>query len=285
MMHFLNLIRWKNLLIILFTQTLVYFFLRPEPSLSAASDPGFLMLLFSTLLLAAAGYLINDYSDIKIDVINKPEGLIVSRFISPRLTLLLHIIFNLIAVGIGFYLDFRLGIVNLLTAWLLWRYSASYKYKLVIGNLIVALLMALSLIVVYFPFHYLLFNWLLFYSCFAFLTGFAREIIKDVEDMEGDEAYNCRTIPIVFGIYKTKLVLMYIVLIMIFMLIFVIAYFIHWRVIIFPVYLAIFVFLPMIEILFLLKKADTKKVFSKLSTRMKIIMLLGALSMGLRCFI
>jgi 4-hydroxybenzoate polyprenyltransferase len=285
MLHFLQLIRWKNLIIISLTQSFVYFFLREEPCSFASTEAGtLLMLIFSTFLLAAAGYLINDYSDVKIDVVNKPEKVIVSRYISPRLVLSLHLVFNIIGIGIGFYLNLKLGAINLAVAYLLWRYSASYKYKLLIGNIVVSLLLALSLLVVYFPFRDILFQWLLFYSCFAFLTGLAREIIKDVEDMEGDAQYNCRTVPIVYGFFKTKMILTYLVLCMVFLLIFVISYFIYWKDLYFPLYLGFLVLLPLLNVLRLLKKADAKKDFSSLSLQMKLIMVAGILSMALRCY-
>ena len=282
MKYFFKLIRFKNLLIILFTQVFVYVFLREEITLDDVLNTRFLLLLLSTFLIASAGYLINDYSDVKIDVINKPEGLIVGKYISPRMVLLLHIIFNITGVGIGFILSYKLGIINLITAWLLWRYSVSFKYKLIIGNLIVAFLMALSLLVVYYPFRDILEQWLLFYACFAFLTGFIREIIKDVEDMEGDAAYNCRTIPIVYGFFRTKLILTYIVLCTLNLLLFVIIYLAYIKYFVFTVYLSLFVFLPMLQLLILLRNADTRKVFTILSRRMKWIMVLGTLSMCIR---
>lgn len=285
MLHFLQLIRWKNLIIISLTQSFVYFFLREEPCSFALPEAAALFLLIiSTFLLAAAGYLINDYSDVKIDIINKPEKVIVSRFIRPRVVLLLHVIFNVIGIGIGFYLNLKLGFINFIVAYLLWRYSAKYKYKLLVGNIIVSFMLALSLLVVYFPFRDILVQWLLFYSCFAFLTGLAREIIKDVEDMEGDAQYNCRTVPIVFGFFKTKMILSYLVLTMVFLLIFVISYFIYWKDIYFPLYLGTMVLLPLLNVLRLLKNADTKKDFSLLSAQMKLIMVAGILSMALRCF-
>ncbi len=282
MYNFLKLIRYKNLLIIIFTQVCVYLFLRNDANIGDVLDWRFILLLFSTFIIAAAGYMINDYSDIKIDVINKPESLIVGKYISPRWVFFLHIVFNVCGVVIGTFLNYKLGIINLFTAWLLWRYSVSFKYKLFIGNIVVAFLMALSLIVVYYPFRDIFLQWLLFYASFAFLTGFIREIIKDVEDMEGDAANGCRTIPIVFGLFRTKIILAYIIFVTINLLVFVMCYFIYQKAIIYPVYLGLFVLIPMVRMLVLLKNADTKKVFTVLSRQMKIVMVLGTLSMGLK---
>ncbi len=282
MLPFLKLIRYKNLLIILLTQILVYLFLREESSIGDILNPYFLLLALSTFLIAAAGYMINDYSDVKIDVINKPEGLLVGKYFSSRWVLVLHLFFNFTGICIGAFLNYKLGIIDLFTAWLLWRYSVSFKYKLFVGNLVIAFLMALSIIVVYYPFRDILLQWLLFYACFAFMTGFVREIIKDIEDIEGDAANNCKTIPIVYGMYKTKIILVYTIVSIITLLLFVIFYFIYQKAIIYPIYLSAFILFPFLRILMLLRNADTKKSFSLLSRNLKIMMVLGTLSMALR---
>ncbi|MCX6351184.1 MAG: geranylgeranylglycerol-phosphate geranylgeranyltransferase [Bacteroidetes bacterium] len=277
----LRLIRWKNLIIILLCQLCVFFFLR-ESYCSFHFDFRIVFLFLSTVLIAASGYIINDYSDLKIDAVNKPESIVVSRYLSSRQTLLFYFIFNVVGVSLGFYLHYKLGIIDVIVAWLLWRYSVSFKYKLFIGNLIVAAMLALSLLVVDFPFKDIMRNWLIFYSSFAFLTGLIREIIKDVEDQEGDALYGCRTIPIVYGIYKTKIILNYLMLAMVGLLVFVIGYFCYWRDWMFVSYLSTFVLLPMVYTLWLSSKADTKKDFTNLSRLIKLTMVMGILSMGLR---
>src|SRR6185369_2463476 len=93
-MHFLNLIRWKNILIIIITQLFVYLFLTEGECLNLKIDFRLVLVCLSTILIAAAGYMINDYSDVGIDVVNKPDKLIVDRYIPRRYVFVLHLAFN-----------------------------------------------------------------------------------------------------------------------------------------------------------------------------------------------
>ncbi|HDR67480.1 MAG TPA: prenyltransferase, partial [Bacteroidaceae bacterium] len=203
----------------------------------------FLLLVFSTMLIAAAGYIINDYFDTRTDWINKPGEVVVGIKISRRIAIILHSILNIIGVGIGIYLSFyvnlpSLSLVFILATGLLWFYSTNYKRQFLIGNLIVAFLTALvPMMVVLFEipmlndsygdimiryqasFIYIL-AWVAGFSFFAFITTLIREIIKDMEDFEGDNAYGMKTMPIVLGTRCTKFVLYFLILVTISSLIF-----------------------------------------------------------------
>jgi 4-hydroxybenzoate polyprenyltransferase len=185
----------------------------------------FLFLVLATLCLTAGGYVINDYFDIKTDLINR-GNVIVGTVIPRRRAMMLHNILNIAGVAAGFYISWRvgyfwLGTLFLLVSGLLWFYSASYKRQFLIGNILVAILTALvPFLVVFFefptmyeyysvnaiehPYYKLLFFWTGGFSVFAFMTTLAREIIKDIEDYEGDREYGRSTLPVVLGYKKHK---------------------------------------------------------------------------------
>src|SRR5664280_288880 len=234
MKAFLDLIRWKNLLMVILTMLLMrYSVLEPLVSKigvilikgSGEEIPmtlqfpwyDFALLVLATVCITAGGYVINDYFDIKTDLINKGK-VIVGTKIPRRKAMMWHSIFNIAGVAAGFYISFKsgyfwLGILFLVVSGLLYFYSASYKRQFLIGNIIVALLTAMvpMLVVFYewpalYKFYMLnairlpdiniIIYWVGGFALFAFLTNLAREIIKDIEDFEGDIAYGLSLIHI-----------------------------------------------------------------------------------------
>src|SRR5690606_10281975 len=111
-------------------------------------DPNLYLLILSTVLLTASGYMINDYYDIKIDYINKPDEVVVGKTIKRRAVMFLHSITNISGIGIGFFLDFKIGLINFMAAFLLWLYSNSLKRLPFIGNVTVAFLTGLAIFLV-----------------------------------------------------------------------------------------------------------------------------------------
>ena len=281
--HFFNLIRWKNILIIVLTQLFAYIFLDESQCIRLQISISFILVSLSTVLLAAAGYMINDYSDIRIDVINKPDKLIVDKYIPRRVVLALHLIFNFAGVAIGAFVNYKFGLLNLCIAFLLWQYSVRFKYQFFTGNLLVSSLMALTLMVVAFASNTMLLLWLVFYTVFAFLTGLIREITKDIEDMEGDAVFNAKTLPNILGIPKTKIVIYYLMLLTLSTLILSCVYLFLKGYIILPCYLILATAIPLAIFFQRTINADSKKDFSTLSRMIKLIMLAGVVSMGLRC--
>lgn len=192
----------------------------------------FFLLVFSTTLVAAAGNIINDYFDRKADRINKPEKLIIGKFVKRRVAIVTHVLINLLALSIAGYLSWELAsfgfvLIHLLTINLLWFYSMYFKRKFLIGNVIIAGLTAMVPLLVGFYYDQCIssgalevsnFNdGLLFISAkiliivisiglagFAFIINLGREIIKDMEDIPGDKILKARTIPIVLGIKSSK---------------------------------------------------------------------------------
>ena len=281
--HFFDLIRWKNILIIIFTQTFAFIFLDQSQCLNFEITHGFIYVVLSTILLAAAGYMINDYSDIRIDVINKPEKLIVDKYIPRRVVLALHLTFNFAGVILGALVSYKFGLLNLCIAFILWQYSVRFKYQFFTGNLLVSLLMALTLMVVAFATDTMLLLWLVFYTVFAFLTGLIREITKDIEDMEGDAVFNAKTLPNTLGIPRTKIVIYYLMLLTLSTLILSCVYLFIKGYIVLPSYLIVATAIPLAIFFQRTIGADSKKDFSFLSRMIKLIMVAGVLSMGLRC--
>jgi 4-hydroxybenzoate polyprenyltransferase len=269
---FLRLTRAWNLFILALSQ---YFTATMLISPSNVFDLRFFLLVTSTCLIAAAGYIINDYYDIKIDLVNKPERVVIGQGITRRYAILMHTMLSFLGIGIGFFLDWRIGAINFASVFLLWWYSNDLKRQPFIGNVVVALLTALSIVIV--DALYRTGNFLIFtYGCFAFFMTLVREIIKDMEDLKGDDTFGCRTLPIIWGLRKTKLFVYVIVLIFSVSVIMINVVFVNL-----PLrYFLLFLFIPLLWLVLRLFRADTKKDFAWLSAFCKIILLLGVLSMA-----
>jgi 4-hydroxybenzoate polyprenyltransferase len=269
----LRLTRFWNLLIIGLAQYFTAFFLIGHETLA---DWKLFVLSVSTMIIAAAGYIINDYYDVKIDLINKPERVVVGRSITRRYAILFHTFLSFMGVALGFLLSWQIGVINFFSAFLLWLYSNNLKRQALVGNLAVALLTGLSIALLNWLYHsnVLLVN---VYASFAFFMTLVREVIKDMEDLKGDVTYGCKTLPIIWGFRKTKVALY------IFLGIFIISVLlIHFFFSPLPIYyFLVFLFVPLIGLTIRLIQADTKSDFYKLSTLCKMIMLLGILSMAL----
>jgi 4-hydroxybenzoate polyprenyltransferase len=305
----LRLVRLPNLLIIAFTQYAMRYLIM-EPLLPSTSfdlqfgDFQFALLVFSTMLIAAAGYIINDYFDTQADLINKPKRVVVGVTIHRRIALILHAVMNIMGVGIGVYLAFyirlpALSMVFLIATGLLWFYSTNYKRQFLVGNLIVAILTGLvPLMVILFEipllnreygeimlrnnasFGYLA-AWVGAFSFFAFITTLIREIIKDTEDFEGDNAYGMKTVPIVLGTFWTKVSLMVMLTGTLGALIYLLVKYIVFSVdpmdYISLAYFSLFLALPMIALAIQLLAARDKRAYRRASHLIKLVMLAGIL--------
>ncbi len=268
----LKLTRFGNLTIIGLAQYFTAAFLIDK---SIVFDFELFLLSCSTILIAAAGYIINDYYDVKIDFINKPERVVIGRSIARRYAILFHVALSFLGILIGAYLSLRVGALNILSVFLLWLYSNNLKRLPIIGNVAVAFLTGLSIYMV--EVYYRTGNSLiLIYSSFAFFMTLIREIIKDMEDLKGDNTFGCKTLPIIWGIRKTKLVI-YIILAVFSITVLVLNYFYVGLSI---YYFLLCLFIPLLILLLRLIRADRMKDFAWLSTFSKVIMLLGILSMA-----
>ena len=231
---FLRLIRYPNLIFIAITQLMFYFtILYPasHPEVFFKDEFSLLLLLVgSSVCIAAGGYVINDYFDLNIDQVNKPNRIVVEKHIHRRWAIIWHWIFSTAGVVMGFYISFvthnwLIGFSNVICVLLLWAYSTTFKKKLLLGNIIISMLTAWVVLVVFFFVDYFPSNivpgWQMpaamdaqvlrrvmrlafLYGGFAFVISLIREVIKDLEDMEGDARYGCKTMPIVWGVPVAK---------------------------------------------------------------------------------
>ena len=274
---FLRLIRVQNLLIIVATQYLARVALvGPRDNWPALLlDTHLFLLSLSTVCIAAAGYIINDYFDVKIDIINKPERVIIGRYLRRRVAMGTHQALNLLGLAIGLYLSKWIFALNFASVVLLWFYSSNFKRQPFVGNVIVSLLTALSLVVLA-VFYRREVDLLLIYALFSFCISLVREIIKDMEDVRGDERFGCRTLPIVWGLRRTKN-LLYVLIATFIAMLFGMAHSIgnpqlSWMFMILLV--------PITWLVYRLVLADTRRDFSYLSSLCKLIMLMGVVSMA-----
>lgn len=273
---FIRLVRFGNLLMIGFTQYLIKIFFIDEPVdsfIEHFTDFKFFCLSSSTILVAAAGYIVNDYYDIKIDLINKPERVVVGSVIRRRMALAANFTLNALAVLIGYYVSPKIALVNFLCIILLWWYSNHLKRLPFVGNFSIALLTAATLWVVAFYYNQ---HWeeIYIYASFAFFVSLIREVIKDMEDIKGDAAFGCRTLPIIWGIPRTKIFLYALTMAFISNLA-VSFFFLHKGIVVF---LSLVIFFPIAWLLIQLYKADKRRNFRYLSRWTKLIMFFGLLS-------
>lgn len=295
-MKLLNLIRWKNLLIIALVQVLVkYALLIPSEATITLNLFGFSILVFSTLCIAAAGNIINDIYDVETDLVNKPNKVIVGKYISEKTANNLFIIFNVIGVFMGFYLSHLVGksgffALFVVISALLYVYASYLKQTFLIGNIIVSLLVALSLIIVgvfeLIPvisahnqdIQFYWFRIILIYAFLAFLINLLREIVKDIQDIDGDHKAGMNTLPIVIGRERAKNVLFILSFIPILIIIYILVNFLYQHIFI-VCYFLLMVVAPSILITIRLFNAKSKSDYKFISKLFKIMMLTGMLSM------
>ncbi len=274
---FLKLTRFPNLLIIGLSQYMAFIFLAgfPENWLSRIFDLDMFLVSLSTVFIAAAGYIINDYYDIKIDYINKPSKVVVGKLIKRRIVLASHVALNVAGIGLGIYLNIYIGLINFLAGFLLWIYSNQLKRMPFIGNFVVALLTGLSIFVlaIYYQRNISL---LLNYAIFAFSINLIREVIKDMEDLRGDMRFGSKTLPIVWGLRKTKYLLYGLISIFVGILFYLSAQLENHTLNLFFAILIV----PIIYLIYLLYRADSQRRFHRLSTYCKLLMLAGISSMA-----
>jgi len=285
MIAFIKLVRLPNLLIIAATQYLIRIFLdfSHYPKIEFP-DLNFFFLSLSTVMIAAAGYIINDYFDIQTDMINKPQRVVVGHGVKRRVAMGAHIVINTIAILLGFYVfwqagNLKLGFIHVLFAGLLWFYSTTYKRQFLIGNFIVAFMTAMVVLIVGIYEKTLIIYLVVGYAIFAFVISLLREIVKDMEDMEGDGKMNCRTIPLVLGIHQSKLIASSINLVLIGGICYFVYYLNLTNAYLHIVYISLLLLFPLFLVFWLLYRADNAKGYHRISTLIKLVMINGIAAM------
>lgn len=307
MIHFFRLIRGFNLLIIVATMySLGWYF--DELFSSSGLDSivwssSFFMLVFSTVLIAAAGNIINDYFDVKADRINRPESVVIGKYIKRRWGIVLHWGINFIAFSMAAYLSYLFQtfwylFIHLLSINLLWYYSMQLKRTLIIGNITIALLTGLVPLLVgiyfnqylehqtldsYYPFQLHEVNNYPIYialalGLFAFLLSWSREIVKDIEDIQGDKVLKAKTLPIQLGIKSAKRIALFLLLIPVLLSGLLVLAYRNDYIISMYAFSPLFVAAVVLSItLFLGIKAQLSKEFKMIHLFIKLIMVLGLL--------
>ena len=289
---YFKLIRWKNLLIIAFTFYILRFhffnYLKIELNLTL---PQFFQLLLSVIFITAAGYIINDIYDIETDKINKPNKLLVSKKISKETAKRWYLFTNTIGLILGISLCLNtsnpsLSLLFITTSLLLYYYSKKLKSVALLGNLIVSLLVTLSFNLLFFfeinlniknEANELVIIVFTLLALFSFFLNLIRELVKDIEDVDGDYNVNLKTLPILFGRNRIKKAASYLCLLPLLLLFIVI-----WKFAdiyqITSLYLLLFVVIPLVYVAIKLRSISTKKAFHNISSILKIIMFLGITS-------
>ena len=300
---FLKLVRLPNLIFIAITQVLFHAAIVHKVLDEAGRRPvldgwDFILLIIASVVIAAAGYIINDYFDINIDQVNKPKGNVVDSIVSRRWAMFWHFLLSSLGFFISLIISWRTGewyivIANSLCIFLLFAYSVTLKRKLLIGNIVISLLTAWVILIISFS------EIRIFpgsnitsleeinkitrigalYAAFAFIITLIREAIKDMEDLHGDLRYGCKTMPIVWGVNATKVYVAVWLIVLIasiaILQIYVIRFGWWWPV----TYSGVFILLPLIYILARLRRAKSDRDFHHLSTWTKVVMFTGIVSM------
>ncbi len=306
-MQLLNLIRYKNLLMIAFIQCLIkyVFFELPQFKnanlITALSTTSFTCLVLATICIAAAGYIINDIYDVIADTVNKPKKLIVGKHISETMAVNYYVAFTVIGIIFGIYATWEIdknsyAAMFLLVAALLYWYATSLKQTVVIGNIVVSILVSCSILIVGIfeitpmlspesrEAYIFMFKFLVDYAVFAFLLNLVRELIKDIEDIDGDYKAGYTTLPIVLGRKRAN----YIAFAICTLTIFVITYYVITYLFENQYLLLYFIFLiigPLAYCAIKVLTATTKSQYTQLSIILKIIMFIGMCSIVILKFV
>ncbi|WP_179346492.1 geranylgeranylglycerol-phosphate geranylgeranyltransferase [Winogradskyella ursingii] len=306
MQSFFKLIRWKNLLMIALVQYLIKYalllpFTESHGVMTSLDHFHFALLVLSTMCIAAGGYVINDIYDLTTDAINKPEKIIINRQISEKNGFTIFMVLNIIGVVLGFYLANHVGksalfVVFFAASALLYIYASALKQMLLVGNIVVSVVIALSILTIgifeLFPImnannksvQILFFNIIRDYAIFAFAINLVREIIKDIEDIDGDHKAGMNTLPIAIGRERANKVAFIVVLLTLFSVIYyVITYLFTQQLVI--GYFLILVIAPLIYVCIKIFNAEHKGQYNHISQILKLIMLTGMLSLALYKFV
>ena len=295
MIFYFRLIRLPNLIMMALCMFLVRYFLilpafRTEAIITGEypahmSKWEFLVLVMSTICIAAAGYIINDIHDVHTDSINKPGKNQIGKKISESIAKYCYYVLNLAGILAGFILAFQIGkpavgIVQTFTAATLWMYATQYKKRPFTGNLLIALLSGLVPLIpaLFEPEFYRNIIYTLLFGFFAFLLTLVREIIKDIEDIDGDELSQYKTLPVRFGLPVTRGILYFILLVTAIFMVYVLHLFFYSNSVINFWYLVAIFEIPFAALAYLVATAKEKKDYSFASQFSKLVLLAGILA-------
>lgn len=298
-MKFIHLIRYKNLLLLALMQLVFRFgYLEKIKIPLSLFYWQYTLLILSTVLIAAGGYIINDIFDQKTDEINKPNKVIIGKYISEVKAYNFYAALTITGVALGFILSNSVSrpsfaVIFVLIATLLYFYASTLKQIALIGNIVVASLLAFSVIIIgifdIIPNTFeinqqqmaLAFSILLDYAKFAFIINLVREIIKDIQDVDGDKEQEMKTLPIIIGQKKANKLAFVLLLLPTLYLFYYLNNYLFTNDLYFGIiYLLVFVIAPIILSLIKIWNAEQKSDYLQISTILKWIIFFGILSIA-----
>ncbi|TXE16059.1 prenyltransferase [Psychroserpens burtonensis] len=295
-MHILNLIRWKNLVLIIIAQVLIKYALFESFDVPTTLNTlGFSLLVITTLCIAAAGNIINDIYDVETDTINKPNKVIIGKQVSENLAYNLFFTLNITGIILGFFLAQSIGqgsffAIFVIISLALYVYASYLKGTVLFGNILISFLVAMSIIIVgifdllpainpqnratQLTFFDIIFD----YAIFAFLINLVREMVKDIQDVDGDYKAGMTTLPIVLGRERTNKIAFVISMIPIGAVIYFMVTYLYTQ----PIaigYFLLFVIAPLIYATIKIFGAADNFHYKQISLVYKLVMLFGILSL------
>jgi 4-hydroxybenzoate polyprenyltransferase len=297
MTNYLKLIRYRHLLVLAFMQLIFrYGFLKLQNISLSLADWQYILLVLSTVCLAAGGAIINAIFQQDSDSENKPEFQVVGKFISENTAYNLYAGFTFIGVSIGFYLSNviqkpNFAILFILIASTLYFYASSMKNSILVGNLIIAFVNSIYLLIIglfdLLPSTFegnqtvmgIHFSILIDYAIFTFIISFLIELVSDIKNTEGDKSQGLSTLAIAIGTLKAKKVALAISLIPIFCVLYYLKVYLFDAKLLYSfIYGLIFIIMPLIYFLIKILKANEPKEFRHLYLILNWILVLGYLS-------
>ena len=292
MQDYLRLVRFTNLLFIVFVQAAIKFAVfRAFEVSTSLSIAQFWLLVMATISIAAAGNIINDIYDVEIDRINRPRKLLMNQRISEKHALNLYIVLSLLGVGLGFYLSNAIekpgfAALFIIISALLYLYASFLKKILLVGNILISVLVAMALMTLVLfdvlpaittenrQVQMKVFAFVGYYALFAFIVNLIREMVKDLADINGDKFGGKNTLAIAIGRKRTIKIVFVLGTLTVFAVVFYMYHFIYTS----KTLLLYFLFGIVAPLLYFCIKAwdaKSEKEYSFLSKLLKIIMFLG----------
>jgi len=277
-MYWLQLIRWKNLTLILISQLLLVFCVSRVFLLDTV------IFIINTFLITAAGNIQNDYYDEIADRINKPNHVILGDKISKKKAFVVFVLFNLIALGLNFYMFYAsknlyvFWIVNAIIV-LLFLYNKWFKGIALLGNFTVAFLTALPIFIFVLILKVTTFQMqiIVVFSSFSFALNLIREIVKDIKDVKGDKKAGLKTLPILIGVKNTNNIVQFFLVLIVLAL----TILCYWIPLYLKIYTCFFVIAPLLYTFKRLKNNSQHINFSKISQLLKVVIAFGIISIFL----
>ncbi|MBZ9779703.1 geranylgeranylglycerol-phosphate geranylgeranyltransferase [Psychroflexus sp. CAK8W] len=200
-----SVIRGYNILIIIIAQYLASIFIMAHhlPIRQVVLDVNLFLIVISTALAIASGYLINNFYDSEKDLINRPQKTLLDNYVSQKTKLGVYFTLNFLSVIIASYVSFKAVLFYSIYIFILWLYSHKLKRYPFLGTLtagVVAILPFFIIFVYYRNFEEVI----IVHAVFLFFIILIRELVKDLENLKGDFTLDYSTIPVKYNVTFTK---------------------------------------------------------------------------------